>query len=95
MQVKRMDLVKRQGGYFHKWNGEKVKAVYPKQGYCVMVFFEESLIDTDFKEFVWCPSAQELRRLADLLDESDKLTYDMLGHGWAGERPYMRLEELL
>ena len=90
-----MELVRRENGFFHYMNGKQVKAYYPKRGYCVMVFFEDSPIDTDFNENVWCPSAKELRRVADMLDESDKLTYDMVGHGWGGERPYHRLEEFM
>ena len=61
----------------------------------MFVFFEESPIDVDFAETVWCPSAEELRRLAALMDKTDDLTFKMLGHGWEGKRPYHRLEELI
>jgi hypothetical protein len=90
-----MDIMKRENGFFHYMNGKRVKAYYPKRGYWVMIFFEDSPIDMDFCEKVWCPSADELRRVADMLDESDRKTFDILGHGWGSERTYMRLEELL
>ena len=90
-----MELVKRDGGYFHLFNGKRVKAYYPRRGYAVMIFYEESPIDIDFGEKVWVPSAMELRRLADLMDQSDSKTFDLLGHGWEGERPFHKLEEFV
>ena len=60
-----------------------------------MVFFEQSTIDADFRENVWCPSAAELRRIADLMDKTDHLTFKMLGHGWEGKRPFHMLEEFI
>jgi hypothetical protein len=95
MKVKRMEVVKRDDGYFHYMNGKRVKAYYPKRGYAVMIVYEESPVDLDFGEKVWFPTAEELRRLADLMDESDKLTYELLGHGWEGKRPYHKLEEFV
>lgn len=95
MKVKRMELVKRENGFFHYMNGKRVKAMYPRRGYAVMIFYEESPIDSDFGEKCWVPSAEELRRLADLMNESDRLTFDLLGHGWDGTRPYHKLEEFV
>ncbi len=46
MKVKRMDIVKRQGGYFHLPN-RKVKAVRKGDGYGVDVVFEASPLDCD------------------------------------------------
>ena len=94
MRLKRVDIIKREGGNFHLPD-RKVKAYRKGDGFGVMVFFEQSPIDTDFGEFVWCPTAKELDRLNKMLDQSDKKTYDLIGHGWGGERPYMRLEEVL
>jgi len=95
LKVKRMEVVKREGGFFHYMNGKRVKAYYPRKGYVAIIFFEESPIDSDFGENAWVPTAAELRRLADLMDESDRLTFDLLGHGWDGERPYHKLEEFV
>jgi hypothetical protein len=60
-----------------------------------MVFFENSLIDSDFGEKAWVPSAEELRRLVDLMDQSDSKTFELVSHGWEGERPYHKLEEFV
>lgn len=95
MRVKRMDVIRRKDGFFHKVNGVKVKAVYPKQGYVVMVVFENSPIDQDFEENIWVPSINDLKRIANLMDESDRLTFELLGHGWDGERPFHKLEEFI
>jgi len=92
--VKRMDVILRKDGLFHT-NGKKVKAWYPKEGYVVMVFFENSAIDKDFEEDVWVPKAEELRRIADLMDRSDRKTFELLGHGWEGSRPFHMLEEFV
>ena len=95
MKVKRIDIIKREGGFFHPDHKPKIRAYKHGEGYGVMVFFESSPIDFDFQENVWCPSAEELQRIADLMDKTDHLTYEMLGHGWEGTRPFHMLEEFV
>jgi len=95
LRVKRIDIIKRQGGFFHTDFNGKVKAFKHGEGYGVFVFFEDSPIDSDFGELVWTPSAEELRRMADLMDKTDHLTFEMLGHGWEGKRPYHKLQEFM
>ena len=90
-----MDLVKREGGYFTGWNGKRIKAVKHGEGFGVGVYFERSPVDDDFGETVWFPSDEELWRILRLLHESDKKTFEMLGRGWEGERPYHKLEEFV
>jgi len=41
------------------------------------------------------PSAEELRRLADLMNQSDSKTFELVGHGWEEERPNHKLEEFV
>ena len=95
MKVKRIDIVRREDGLFHPEGKRKIRAVKHGKGYGVMVFFEGTPIDVDFGEAVWCPSADELRRIADLMDKSDHLTYELLGRGWEGKRPFHMLEEFM
>ena len=95
MKVKRVDLVKREAGFFTLFNGKKVKAVKHGEGFGVGVYFERSQVDDDFGELVWFPSDEELKRILVALHESDKETYAMLGHGWEGLRPYHKLEEFV
>jgi len=76
-------------------NDRKVKAIYPKEGYGVMVFLEPSSIDKDFEANVWVPSAEELEQIKKALDKSDDLTHKLLGHGWEGKRPFWKLEDFV
>jgi len=94
MRLQSVELVLRDGGFFH-YRGQRIKAVYPKRGYAVMVFLEDSPIDLDFGCKVWVPKAAEVERILRLFDKSDRMTYELLGHGWEGERPFHMLEEFV
>lgn len=109
MRIKRIDLVKREGGYFHL-RDRKVKSYRKGDGWGVDVVFEASQLDCDLgglppetlavfaatcQEFHFFISAYDLKRVEALMDESDKLTFDLLGRGWDGIRPYHRLEEFV
>jgi len=61
----------------------------------IVHFREESPIDTDFGEQAWVPSAEELKRLSALMNQTDGLTFKMVGRGWDGVRPYHKLEEFV
>ena len=104
-----MDIVKRQGGYFHLPD-RKVKAVRSGDGWGVDIVFEASPLDCDLgnlpketlsvlnataQEFHHFITAKDLKRIELLMDESDKLTFELLDHGWDGERPYHRVEEFI
>ena len=109
MRVKRMDLVKREGGYFHLPD-RKVKAIRSGDGYGVDVVFEASQLDSDLgrlppetlavfnateQEFHFFITAYDLKRIEALMDESDKLTFDLIGRGWDGIRSFHKLEEFM
>jgi len=94
MRIIEIAIIPRKDGFFH-WNGKLIKAVYPNEGYGVMVFLESSPIDKDFEVSVWVPSVEELGDIQRALDRSDKLTHELLGHGWNGKRPYWRLEDFM
>ena len=94
MRVKKIAVVLRKDGFFH-YDGRLIKAIYPNEGYGVMVFLEASPIDKDFEACVWVPTAQELQLKLEGLDESDELTYELLGHGWNGKRPFWKLHDFM
>lgn len=94
MRIREIAIVLRKDGFFY-WNGQKIKALYPGEGYGVMVFLESSPIDKDFEVSVWVPSVEELEAIQRALDRSDKLTHSLLGRGWNGKRPYWKLEDFM
>ena len=82
------------------WSGfkvDKVPSVRPTMnGYAVAVVMEHSLIDEASGCNLWFPKAWELEFLMKAMDRSDRLTHEMLGHGWLkGPRPYIRLEDFI
>ncbi len=104
-----MDIIKREGGFFHLPD-RKVKAVRKGDGYGVDVVFEASSLDCDLgtlpsetlsiltataQEFHFFITASQLNRIEILMDKSDDLTFQMLGHGWDGTKPYHKLEEFV
>jgi len=88
MKIREVAIILRRDGVFHLPD-RNVKSVYPNAGYAVLVFLERSPIDEDFNTFVWVPSTEDLKKIKAALDESDSLTFALLGHGWSnGPRPY-------
>ena len=64
-------------------------------GYGVLVVFEPSKLDYDFKvvlgpnRFPWFPSQESLDLIGKELDLSDHFTLDLHnGKGWKGKRPF-------
>jgi hypothetical protein len=94
MRIREIAVILRKDGFFH-YNGRLIKAVYPAVGFGVLVFLEPSEIDKDFEANVWVPSAEELEQIGKALDESDRKTHELLGHGWNGVRPYWKLEDFM
>lgn len=94
MRIREVAIVLRKDGFFHLQN-RKVKAVYPKDGYGVMIFLEPSPIDKDFEAYVWVPSMEDLEKIKAALDKSDDLTHELLGRGWNGARPFWKLQDFM
>jgi len=107
MKVKKIVHVLRQGGYFY-YNGQKIKAHHHGDGYGVDMILEVSPLDVDFGlppelyealqgvEFHLFINYEEYEDIGRKLKESDELTYQLLGHGWAsGPRPYQKLHEFM
>lgn len=85
---------------FHYFRGFQIEAVRVGNGVGVLVVFQPSQIDRDFKEALsmnelglWSPSQDELEKIQRFLDESDHRTAKLLDtNGWGGRRPF-KLEE--
>lgn len=89
-------IVKRVNNFFYV-NGSMIKADrVSSPGYGVLVIFEPSKLDHDFrvvlgpKRFAWFPTAKSLQIIEQKLDLSDHLTLDLHdGKGWeTGPRPF-------
>ena len=90
MRIREISLVLRQNGCFHLAD-KKIESVYPGEGFCVMLFLEESQIDVDFGFPVLVLSCKDLEKITSKMRKSDALTCSLLGHGWNnGPRPYVR-----
>jgi len=94
VRVKRILVVLRKDGFFYH-GSRRIPAVRPGQGYGVLVELEPSGIDQDFGTPIWVPSQDELERILQAMRESDKRTHELLGRGWAGRRPYWRVEDFM
>jgi len=94
VRVKKIVVVLRQGGFFH-YDHHRIPAVRPGEGYGVLVILEPSQIDTDFGTYVWVPSQNEIEQILRALKKSDELTHELRGRGWAGRRPYWRVEDFM
>jgi len=95
MRVKSIEVVLRKDGFFYH-NGKQIKAVYPREGYAVMLFLDPSQIDVDFGEYTLVLTEEDRKKINELFDKSDEKTYQLRGRGWAsGPRPYMKLHEFV
>ena len=94
MRIREVAIILRKDGFFH-YGEKQIKAMYPKDGYGVMVFLENSPIDKDFEANVWVPSVEDLEKIRAALDKSDNLTHKLLGRGWNGKRPFWKLQDFM
>lgn len=102
MRLVTIEFTKRQDGYHH-FRAHRIKAVKVGSGYGVLVLFQPSQIDRDFKDALnmneiglWSPSQDELEKIQWHLDESDHKTAELLKvSGWdSGPRPF-KLEQFI
>ena len=109
MRVRGISLVLRKDGFFELDDGRRIPAVHPGNGYGVVMVCKPSQLDVDFglpdivykilKEynvvFYVFLEADHLEELQHKFKKSDELTHDLLGHGWAGRRPFWKLEDFM
>ena len=104
MLVKNIILIRRQGGKFF-FRGQEIPAVHEGDGWGVALLLVPSQVDLDFKldgEYILFLKEDDRVKIEEMFDRSDDLTYEMLGRGWRGRRPYKgrrkqegRLEEYM
>jgi hypothetical protein len=97
-------------GPFKEFPFDKVKSEYSKKqpldGEVFSLIFEKSQIDDDFflpdTWQIWIISADELdelenfvQRMKELLTKTDDTTEKMLGRGWLGRRPNIKLHHFM
>jgi len=85
---------------FGDWEGFRVDSVpsvrSAPNGWAVGVVMRRSPIDDLIGAFLWFPKACDIDLITEAMNRSDRLTHDMLGHGWSrGPRPYIRLEDFI
>lgn len=67
----------------------------PIDGYGVATILEPSPADQDFGVPILFLSEDEVCVIREAFDKSDRLTRDLLGHGWIGKRPYQNLSDFM
>jgi hypothetical protein len=87
---------------YHGFTGfstPSVPAYYRKDnsidGYGVALILEPSPADQDFGVPILFLSEDEASVIGEAFDKSDELTEKLLGRGWAGKRPYLKLHHFM
>jgi len=87
MKIKNIVLVRRENGVFH-FKGKKIPAVRQGNGWGVAVLLEPSQVDKDFGCPILFLSEDDRKTIETLFNRSDEMTFEMLGRGWGGRRPF-------
>jgi hypothetical protein len=76
-----------------------VPAFYRKgenvDGYGVALILEPSQIDLDFGYPTLFLSEEEVNVVREAFKKSDELTHNLLGRGWTGKRPFIKVEDFM
>ena len=80
---------------FQGFQKTKVTAIRKGEGYGVALILEQSQVDADFGEKTVFLTEQQKKAIIEAFELSDKLTHELLGHGWNGERPYLKVEDFM
>jgi hypothetical protein len=67
----------------------------PVDGYGVALILESSPADQDFGVPILFLSEDEASVIGEAFGKSDELTEKLLGRGWAGKRPYLKLHHFM
>jgi hypothetical protein len=67
----------------------------PVDGYGVALILEPSPADQDFSVPILFLSEDEASVIGEAFGKSDELTEKLLGRGWAGKRPYLKLHHFM
>jgi hypothetical protein len=81
MRIKEVVLVKRVDGFF-EFEGRKIMAVHRGNGYGVGLKLEPSQADVDFGFPILFLTNDDVTTIKKAFLKSDKLTFQLVGHGW-------------
>lgn len=87
MRVKKICLIKRLDGFF-EFEGRRIPAVHPGDGYGVALVLEPSVVDQDFGCYIVFLSEEDRLKINELFHKSDKETLRLLRRPWKGPRPF-------
>jgi hypothetical protein len=84
---------------FKGFDVSQVRAAYreksPLDAFGVVMVFEKSQLDEDFKALTWFPKQGHISLFNEALDRSDEMTHYVLKRAWGGVRPVMYAEDIL
>jgi len=81
MKIKDVIMVKRVNGFF-EYEGRKIPAVHLGNGYGVGLKLESSQADVDFGFPILFLTNEDIQAIKKAFLKSDKLTFQLVGHGW-------------
>jgi len=81
MRIKDVVLVKRVDGFF-EFEGRKIPAVHAGNGFGVGLRLEPSQADQDFGFPILFVTNEDVSTIRKAFLKSDKLTFQLVGHGW-------------
>ena len=89
MRIKEIAIIKRNEGFF-EFKGRKILAVHPGNGFGVGLKLESSQVDVDFGFPILFLTNEDVEIIKKAFLESDKLTFQLIGHGWKSKRRRVR-----
>ena len=85
MRIKEIAIIKRAEGFF-EYEGRRIPAVHPGNGFGVGLRLESSLVDVDFGFPILFLTNQDVEIIKKAFLKSDVLTFQLVGHGWKSKR---------
>jgi hypothetical protein len=89
MRIKEISIIKRNKGFF-EYEGQKIPAIHPGNGFGVGLKLESSQIDDDFGFPILFLTNEDIQIIKKAFLQSDKLTFQLIGHGWKNKRRRVR-----
>ena len=90
MRIKEIAIIKRNEGFF-EFEGRRIPAVHPGNGFGVGLRLESSQVDNDFGFPILFLTNEDVQIIKKAFLKSDKLTFQLVGHGWKSKRRRIRI----
>lgn len=90
MRIKEIAMIKRVNGFF-EYENRRIQAFHKGNGYGVGLKLESSQIDVDFGFPILFLTNQDVQIIKKAFLKSDKLTFQLIGHGWKSKRRRVRV----